>query len=119
MSNSDSRKWWEPRTDALSITHYRTEHSTYLDTEWMGSTAAELGWEAQYTWLRLVSGPEYQREGFPIDRLKEAFDTPREFDYPAAVESLLRAQLIVEDGGYYTFPNVIWGTPPDYEEEDA
>lgn len=113
----NDRKWWQKRPEALSLTHYRTEHQTYFDTEWIYSDMRELGWEAQYAWIRLLSGPEHEREGFPVAKVQEAFEPPKEFDYQAAVESLLRAQLIVKDGNYYTFPNVIWGTPPDEQED--
>lgn len=113
----NDRKWWQKRPEALSLTHYRTEDQTYFDTAWIHSDMAELGWEAQYAWIRLVSGPEYERQGFPVSRVREALGQPQEFNYTSAIDSLIKAQLIVEDGDYYTFPNVEWGTPPEDQEE--
>lgn len=103
------------RIDSLSLTHYRVEHETYFDTDIWRTDVVELGWEAHYAWFRLLSGPEYVREGFPIARLPEAFDS-REFDPAPAIDALLRGGLIERHGEFFTFPNVIWGYPP---EEDA
>lgn len=101
--------------DALSLTHYRVDHETYIDVDLWETNLVELGWQAVYAWFRLLSGPEYVREGFPSVHTEEALD-PREINGPAAIESLTRAGFIVERDGYLTFPNVIWGMPP---EEDC
>lgn len=103
------------RIDSLSLTHWRVEHETYFDTDLWQTDIVELGWEAHYTWFRLLSGPEYVRDGFPVARLSDAFD-PREFDPYPAIDALLHAGLIVDEGDYYTFPNVEWGYPPEEDE---
>lgn len=98
--------------DSLSLTHYRNHEATWFDCDFWRTDWTHLGWQAQYAWIRLLSGPEYGQHGFPIDQLTKALDS-REVDAEAAVESLLRAGLITERHGYYVFPNVVWGAPPE------
>lgn len=104
------------RIEATALTHYRNDEATWFDTRIWNSELPELGWEAMYAFFRLLSGPEYERDGFPLDRLDEAIDS-RELDVDAALESLLRAGAVVRDGDRLAFPNVIWGTPPEEESE--
>lgn len=105
------------RIEALSLTHYRIENNTFIDADLHSSDIVELGSEAQYAWLRMLTGPEYGPEGFPAERLRDAFEDPRaEFDYQAAVQSLIEARMIHLDGDFYVFPNVVWGPPPEETE---
>lgn len=111
------RKWWEKRPEALEMTHYRTEGTAYLDAWVTESELVELGWEAQLVWLRLVTGPEHQPEGFPVDQLPNVFERPQEINYQAALEALINAQMVADEGEFLTFPNVVWGRPPQDEED--
>lgn len=103
------------RIDSLSLTHYRVEHETFFNTDLWQTDLIELGWEATYAWFRMLSGPECIRAGFPVAKLGDAFDS-REFIPHEAIDALLHAGLIVDDGDYYTFPNIEWGYPPEGDE---
>ena len=101
--------------DALTLTHYRTDHDTYIDTDLWSSDIVELGWEAQYVWMRLLSGPEFTRDGFPRAALSKAID-PRELAVEPALESLERAGLITIGDTFITYPNIAWGEPPEDDQ---
>lgn len=100
-----------PHVDSLSLTHYRTDDATYFDTRWADSELTDLGWQAQLAWFRILSGSEMTRDGFPMEAVPELFDS-REFPTSAAIESLLRAKLLVKADGHLVVPNLVWGEPP-------
>ena len=100
---------------ALSLTHYRTEHETWLDTELFDSDFRRFDANAQYVWIRLLTGPEYGPAGFPKSQVGHVF-RPDDIDAPTTIQEITDAGLVVDESDYLRVPNVTWGTPPQGSE---
>lgn len=106
-----------PTIKTAAITHYRDDEATHMNTDWLYSDMNREGSMAStYAWMRLLTGPENTPDGVTLTpELREEIA-----DDPATIESSLSflesVGAIARDGDTITFPNLIWGTPPDDED---
>lgn len=106
-----------PTVKTADITHYRDDEATHMNTDWLFSDMHREGTkESTYAWIRLLTGPENGPNGVTLtpELREEIADDQSTIE--GSLNYLENVGAIARDGDTITFPNLIWGTPPDDED---
>ena len=106
-----------PTIKTADITHYRDDEATHMNTDWLYSDMNREGsMTSTYAWIRLLTGPENTPDGVTLTpELRDEIAEDPETIEPS-LDFLESVGAIARDGDSITFPNLIWGTPPEDED---